>query len=416
MTLKQMKLVFGILLFTSKLVFAQNLSINQFKVLQGGTASKSTIIALVDQETLNNPSLVFNQNQLTTHNTSAYLFINTISMETLYTELNHLTRSNAIGFNKDALQLIIIGTSKELKRYQSLDLNYFNTHYFCSLDNSKANKPFITVKKSAWNCEVYLESIKGKHLWVTDKARVKTPYDSLLKHEEGRLTLGYRPVINIGLKNNNLGNYFTNGLSLDYSIGKNIQLYTTGSFTVRRLSIEDQIQDQIFSQINIRDILFGAVTEQEVTLSIPLRGKFYASGSLGIRYLFTPDKDFTIYASTELSPKSSTKFSGQLDTTFNLVIADAFGGPLSNDLSSDDVDVEAIGIELEEAININSGLGVGFQYKLGGHWRFDLSLNYSTSIISVRSLALFNNNALNIAFGLNYRFKEKKEYAKVHFY
>ena len=244
-------LVFIILISISKMISAQEFSTNQFKVLNSGTTSKSTIIALVDQETFNNPSLVLNQKQLTTHNTSAYLFINTISLETLYTELNHLTRSSSSEFNKDALQLIIIGTQNELERYQSLDLNYFSSRYFVSSDNSKANQPFITVKKSAWNCEVYLESIKGKHLWVTDKESVKTPYDSLLKHEEGRLTLGYRPVINSGLKNNNLGNYFTNGLSLDYSIGNNLQLYTAGSFTVSRLNIEDEIQNQIFSQVCI---------------------------------------------------------------------------------------------------------------------------------------------------------------------
>ena len=416
MTLKQIKLAFGILLYTSKLVSAQTLSINQFKVLQSGTSTKSTIVALVDQETLNNPSIIFNERQLTAHNTSAYLFINTISLETLYNELNQLARSNATGFNKDALQLIIIGTQNELERYQSLDLKYFSSHYFVSLDNSKANPSFTTVEISEWNCEIYLESIKGKFLWGIDKEKIKSHKDSLINHKEGRLTLGYRPVINIGLKNNNLGNFFTNGLSIDYSIGKNIQLFTAGSFTVSRLNIEDEIQDQIFSQINIGDILSGSVTEQEVALSIPLRGKFYASGSLGIRYLFTPDKDFTIYASTELSPNVSTKFSGQLDTTFNLVIEDVFGGSLSNDLSSDDVDVEAIGIELEEAININSGIGVGFQYKLGGHWRFDLSLNYSTSLRSVRSSDTLNNNALNIAVGLNYRFKDKKEYTKIHFY
>lgn len=48
---------------------------------------------------------------------------------------------------------------------------------------------------------------------------------------------------------------------------------------------------------------------------------------------------------------------------------------------------------------INSGLGAGFQYKLGGHWRFDLSIIYSTSIINVRALDTYNNNVLNIAVG-----------------
>ena len=113
-------LVFIILISIPKMLSAQGFRTNKFQVLNGGTISKSTIIALVDQETFNNPSLVLNQKQLKSHNTSAYLFNNTISLETLYTELNQLARSNKIstGFKRDALQLIIIGTQNELERYQ----------------------------------------------------------------------------------------------------------------------------------------------------------------------------------------------------------------------------------------------------------------------------------------------------------
>lgn len=403
-------LVFIILISIPKMLSAQEFSTNKFKVIKSGTSPKSTIIALVDQEKLKNPSLLFNKELLTTHNTSAYLFINTISLETLYTELNQLARSNTntTGFNKNALQLIIIGTQNELERYQSLDLNYFSSHYYVSLDNNTANQSFTTVKKSAWNCEVYLESIKGKHLWVTDKERVKTPYDSLLKHEEGRLTLGYRPVINIGLKNNNLGNYFANGLSLDYSIGKNIQLFTSGSFAIKRPEIEDEINNQVRSQIDIFGLITGS--EQEVTISVPIESQLYASASFGLRYLFTPEKDWSFYASTELSSNLSTMTSGQIDTTFTL----ASNGFPSNNFSSENID--AIGLEQREAVNINLGIGGGFQYKIGGHWRLDLSLNYSTSIKSVRSSDTFNNNTLKVAFGFNFRFKDKKEYEKIHFY
>lgn len=73
-------LVFIILISIPKMLSAQEFSTNKFKVLNSGTISKSTIIALVDQETFNNPSLVLNQKQLRTHNISAYLFINTISI------------------------------------------------------------------------------------------------------------------------------------------------------------------------------------------------------------------------------------------------------------------------------------------------------------------------------------------------
>jgi hypothetical protein len=382
------------------------------KVIKIGNGSNSTIIALVDQEIIKDPSLIFNERQLTTQNTSVYLFMNTISLVKLYAELNHLTRSNAIGLNKNALQLVIIGTDNELERYQSLDLNYFSTHYFVSLDNSKAKQPFTTIKKADWKCDVYLENIKGKYLWFIDKEKIKSPKDSLKKHEVGRLTLGYTPVINIGFKNNNLGNYFSNGLSLDYSISKNIQLYTSGSFAIKSPKIEDEIESQIRSQIDISDIINGTATEQELTLSVPIESQLYTSVSLGLRYLFTPEKDFSFYVSTELSSNISTKISGQLDTTLTLV----FNGSTSNNFSSDNIEDEAIGLVQREAANINSGIGAGFQYELGGKWRFDLSINYSTSIRIIRASDTFNNNALKIAVGLNYRFKDKKEYAKIYFY
>lgn len=402
-------LVFVLLISIPKMLSAQEFRTNKFQVLNGGTISKSTIIALVDQETFNNPSLVLNQKQLKSHNTSAYLFNNTISLETLYTDLNQLARSNKIstGFKRDALQLIIIGTQNELERYQSLDLNYFSSRCFVSSDNSKANHSFITIKDTEWNCEQYLESVKGKYLWNIDKSR-KKPKDSLKNHEEGRLTIGYRPVMNFGLNNNNLGNYFSNGLSLDYQISKKIQLYAAGSFAIKRPEIEDEINNQIRSQIDFFGLITGS--EQEVTISVPVESQLYASASFGLRYLFTPEKDWSFYASTELSSNLSTMTSGQIDETITL----ASSGFNSNNFSSENLD--AIGLEQREAVNINLGIGGGFQYKIGGHWRLDLSLNYSTSIKNVRSTDTINNNAFNIAFGLNYRFKDKKKYEKIHFY
>ena len=404
-------LVFVILLYVPKMVSAQEFSTNQFKVLQSGTSSTSTIVALVDQETLHNPSLVFNQEQLTTHNTSAYLFINTISLETLYTELNHLIRSNTSGFNKNALQLIIMGSQNELERYELLDPSYFSSHYFVSSDNSEASQTFTTIKNSDWNGEVYLESVKGKYLWGIDK-HSKRPKDSLINRDEGKLTLGYRPATYIGLKNNNLGNYFTNGLSLDYSIRKNIQLYAAAHFAIQRPKIEDEIQNQIRGQIDIFDIINGTTTEQDVTLSVPISSKLYATASLGLNYLFTPDKDFSFYVSTELSTNSSINTSGQLDTTFTV----AFNGSNPNNFSTDNIDEEAIGIEQREAVNINPGIGIGIQLKLGGHFRFDLSAAYSTSIKSLSVSDSFNNNAIRIGAGLHFRFKDKRAYESVYFY
>ena len=402
-------LVFIILMSMPKMISAQDFRTNQFKVIESGTSSKSTIIALVDQETLINPSLIFNKEQLRTHNTSAYLIINTISLETLYTALNHLTNSSSTEFNKDALQLIIIGTQNEMERYQSLDLNYFSSHFFISLDNSKANQSFTTVKDTAWNCELYLESVKGKYLWNIDESR-KSPKDSLVYRKEGRLTLGYRPAINIGLKNNNLGSFFSNGLSLDYAISKRIQLYAAGTFAIERPKIEDEIEKQVFSQIDILGIING--DEQEITLSVPIKSQLYRSASLGLRYLFTPEKDWSLYISTELGSNLSRKISGQLDTTFTVSV----NGSTPNNFSAGLINDEAIGLEEREAVTINSSIGVGYQYKLSGHWRLDISLNYSTSIRNVRSTDTFNNNAFNIAFGFNYRFKDKKEYGKIHFY
>jgi opacity protein-like surface antigen len=396
------------------MVSAQEFSTNPFKVLNSGTTSKSTIIALVDQETFNNPSLVFNQKQLKSHNTSAYLFINTISLESLYTELNQLAKSNTstIGFNRYALQLIIIGTQNELERYQSLNIKYFSSHWFLLLDNSKANQPFTTVRKADWNCEEYLKNIKGKYIWEIDKAKLPSK-DTLINHEEGRLTIGYRPVMNFGLNNNNLGNYFSNGLSLDYQISKKIQLYAAGSFAIKRPKIEKEIEKQIRSQIDISGVMNGTVTEQYVTLSVPIKSQVYTSFTLGLRYLFTPKKDFSFYGTTALSSFNSTKTTGQLDSTLTI----SFNGTTpNNNFNSGNVDDEAIGLVEREAVTINSSIGAGFQYKLSGHWRVDLSLNYSTSIRNVRSTDTFNNNAFNIAFGFNYRFKDKKEYEKIHFY
>ncbi|SEJ66121.1 hypothetical protein SAMN05192553_107141 [Cyclobacterium xiamenense] len=400
-------LAFIILISMPKMLSAQEFSTNKFKVIESGTSSKSTIIALVDQEKLKNPSLLFNKELLTTHNTSAYLFINTITLETFYAELNRLTRSSSSSFNKDALQLIIIGTQNELERYQSLDLNYFSSQYFISTNKSKANQSFITVQDKDWDCESYLESVKGKYLWGIENNR-KSPKDSLINHEEGRLTIGYRPVMNFGLNNNNLGNYFSNGLSLDYQISKKIQLYAAGSFAIKRPEIEDEINNQVRSQIDIFGLITGS--EQEVTLSIPIKSQQYRSASLGLRYLLTPEKDWSLYISTELSSNLSTKISGQLDTTFTV------SSSIQNSFSAGNINEEAIGLVEREVVNINSGIGAGFQYKIGGRGRFDLSLTYSTSLRSVRSSDTFNNNTLNIAMGLNFRFKNKKEYEKIHFY
>lgn len=414
MKLEGLILVFITLMSIPKMISAQEFSTNQFKVLRGGTSSKSTIIALVDQETLINPSLVFNKEQLTTHNTSAYLFINTISLETLYSELNQLARSNTstIGFNRYALQLIIIGTQNELERCQSLNIKYFSSHWFLSLDNSKAKQPFTTVRKADWNSEEYLKNIKGKYIWEIAKAKLPSK-DTLINHEEGRLTIGYRPVMNFGLNNNNLGNYFSNGLSLDYQISKKIQLYAAGSFAIERPKIEKEIETQIRSQIDISGIINGTVTEQDVTLSVPIRSHVYTSFNFGLRYLFTPDKDWSFYATTGLSSINSTKTTGQLDTTLTITFN---GTTPNNNFNSGNVDDEAIGLVEREAVTINSSIGVGYQYKLSGHWRFDFSFNYSTSLRSVQSSDNFNNNALNITMGLNYRFKDKKEYEKIHFY
>ena len=396
------------------MISAQEFSTNQFKVIESGTSSKSTIIALVDQETLKNPSLVFNKEQLTTHNTSAYLFINTISLETLYTELNQLTRSNTstIGFNRYALQLIIIGTQNELERCQSLNKKYFSSHWFLSLDNSRAKQPFITVRKADWNSEEYLKNIKGKYIWEIDKAKLPSK-DTLMNHEEGRLTIGYRPVMNFGLNNNNLGNYFSNGLSLDYQISKKIQLYAAGSFAIKRPKIEKEIEKQIRSQIDITGVMNGTVTDQDVTLSVPIKSQVYTSFTLGIRYLFTPKKDFSFYGTTALSSINSTKTTGQLDSTLTITFN---GTTPNNNFNSGNVDDEAIGLVDREAVTINSSIGAGFQYKLSGHWRVDLSLNYSTSLRSDQVSDTYNNNAFNIAFGFNYRFKDKKTYEKIYFF
>lgn len=411
MHLKAIILVCLVLGSFSKMVCAQELRADEFKALRYGTSSESTIIALVDQKTLSNPFLVFDKGQLSKHNISAYLFLNTISVETLYNKLNRLNKSKSPFFDRNALQLLLMGTQNELERYELLDLNYFSSHFFISIDTTLVDQPFTTIKISEWNCEEYLKSVKWKYLWLIDKEQRKSPKDSLLDHIDGKLTIGYTPSMNIGLNNNNLGDFSAHGLNFGYSFGKKLQLFAEADFSITRPKIEDEIQSQMRSQIDIVGIMDGTVTQQKVTLSVPIQGETYTSVSLGFKYNVYEKEDFSFYTFTKLSRINSQNISGQLDTTFTLV----FNGS-SPTINAGELNRGAVGIEENQAITINSGLGAGANLKIRDNWSFDFSIYYSTGILNVRVTDGLKNNSLIMVAGLNYRFMKKKEFSKIYYW
>ena len=397
----------------------QGLDENSFKIFPESFASDYTVIAIVDQETMSQPNLLFAEEQLRSYNTSSYLFLNTVSLHDIYDQLNKSIRSDNL--NKQSLHLIIKGSAKVLETYKELDTDYFNTCCYISTDQKMANasKPYVTSHEIEWRGEKYLQSIQGKYFWSIDMADKKKPTPILKKHEEGKFTIGYKPIVNFGLKDNALGEYFTNGLNVDYAISKKLQIYAGGNFSLKRPDPQSEIRTQVLNQIDISDILSGeSQTEEELSLSIPIEGQIYAEGLVGIKYLTLPNKSVSPYFSSEISRIRSSKISGRIDTTLILDLSNGFDGSLT-DLSPSDLDpddLESLGIQVNQANNTNIGIGTGIQCKLGGHLRFDLGVSYSTSTKNRSPTSSFNNNAVKINLGLNFRFKDEKEYELIHWY
>jgi len=396
---------------------AQILNESSFKIIPEAFGSDYTVIALVDEETLSQPNLLFSVEQLMSHNASTYLFLNTLPLDDIYDQLNKSIRYSSGNLNKKSLHLIIKGSGKVLDTYKNLDTDYFNTCYHISTDQrmTNANEAYVTTHEIEWRSEEYLQSIQGKYFWDIDVAGKKKPTRALKKHEEGRFTLGYKPAVNFGLKDNELGEYFTNGLNLDYAITRNLQIYAGLIFSLKRPDPQSEVRTQILNQINVSEILSGDFqSDEEVSLSIPIEGQVYAEALVGIKYLMRPNKSVSPYFSSEISRNYSSKISGRIDTTLILDLSNGFDGSLSEDLNPDNL--ESLGIQVRKANNTNIGIGTGIQCKLSGHLRFDLGVSYSTSIRNRSPTSNFNNNAIRLNLGLNYRFKDKKEYDVLHFY
>ena len=66
----------------------QVLNERSFKIIPEAFDSDYTVIALVDEETLSQPNLLFSVEQLMSHNASTYLFLNTLPLDDIYDQLN----------------------------------------------------------------------------------------------------------------------------------------------------------------------------------------------------------------------------------------------------------------------------------------------------------------------------------------
>lgn len=398
---------------------SQGLDENSFKIIPYSFDSYYSVIAIVDEETMSQPNLLFTQEQLVMNNTSAYLIVNTVPLEDIYDQLNKLISSSTNNLNKQSLKLIIKGPREVLDCYRNLDIDFFNTCYYISTDQGVVNdvKTFFTSSVMEWSGQEYLQSIQGKYFWGSDVTDKKKPTRILKIHDEGKFTIGYNPVMNFGLKNNEVGEYFTNGLNIDYAINKKLQIYAGGNFSLKRPDPGSAVRTQILNQVNFSEVLNGAgPNEQELNLSIRIEGRVYAEALVGIKYITHASKTVSPYFSSQISRSYSSIISESIDTTFVLDLSNGIDGNLMEDLNPDDLDLESLGIQAKKSSNIDIGFGTGIQCKLGGHFRFDLGLSYSTSIVNRIQTSNFNDNAVRINLGLNYRFKDVKEYDILHFY
>ena len=395
---------------------SQDLDENSFQIIPYSFDSDYTVVAIVDEETMSQPHLLFTEEQLRSYNTTTYLFLNTLSLEDIYNQLNISIRSNSDNLNKKGLHLIIKGSANVLDTYTELDTDYFNTCRYISTDQRMANakEAYVTSHEIEWSGEKYLQSIQGKYFWELEMADKKKPTRVLKNHEEGKFTIGYKPVVNFSLKDNALGEYFTNGLNVDYAIIKKLQIYGGVSFSLKRPDPQSEVRSQILNQLNVSEIQSGDFQTEEVSLSIPIEGHVHVEALIGIKYIMGLTKSVSPYFSSEISRIISSKISGRVDTTIILDLSNGFDRSLSQDLDRDNL--ESLGIQAKQANHTNIGIGTGLQCKLGGHLRFDLGVSYSTSIKDQSSESNFNNNAIRLNLGINYRFKDRKEYDLVHFY
>ncbi len=398
---------------------AQQKDMTTYKETKGSNYDEHFIIAVVDQESYQQSETILPPSLLESSKTTLLVFAaDHTTLFEIYTILNQRMNDQSKRLSKTNLHLLLIGEESLSQKFSRIDLSYFNTYTYLAKDKSVAGGKITTISSNKWNPAQYIEAVKGKYKWRLEVEGGKAPIRHIKKHREGKFTLGYRSTLNISSNKSTsvLTNHYTHGLFMDFRIANNLQAIAGVNFNLNRTDPQRAAQSQIFDQIDIFGALNGTNSQQTINLNLDVKGRFYFAGHLGLRYLFGKNKRLVPYVQTQLSLPIARDLKGTLDTTLTIDIANAFSGGLGPGLNPEDLDPESAGLTIRSGRNLNLGFGLGFQYKLTGHIRFDLGLDYSGSIQNLETDSQLNNNGLSVSFGFHFRFSDHKEYYLEHFY
>ncbi|MEM6264972.1 MAG: hypothetical protein AAGI38_20845 [Bacteroidota bacterium] len=161
------------------------------------------------------------------------------------------------------------------------------------------------------------------------------------------------------------------GINLYKNLGKRTQLNVSLGGGLNFPNPQDEVQAQVMDQIDVNSILDGE--EQEVDISLQLKGHVYTRFTADVRYFLLNRGKWFPYAGLGLSLNQLISINGNIDTTVVIDpddISGGLGGSARPDTDQGEVDRSIFGGPNWMAV-------VGVQKNLGPRWLFDASATFS---------------------------------------
>lgn len=396
-----MKRIFiGLVLF---LVFFSSTSIQaqQIKHINSPSNGSPYLIFIAEQGLI--PALELKISKYKNEQDCAFVIINADQTDAINVKdsINNILNSS-LGISKQYVHLIFAGDNHLLGKFNRYEDDFFANLYFLREDEEILDygavlssefgaldfENLLEILNKTYRWPVFLEEIKEKHAVYSYKNKKKF-----------NMGFGTGPVFPIVKNTDAYVPAAFNQFSFQFDKGLNKRNYLNGSinFSFKIPKPQEIIQDQLFGQIDIFELVFGGGDLQEVELDVKIKGHGYLNLNLENRFILSAKSDFQPYAGAGLAFTRLIAFETALDTTI-IIDPDSidFGGGFDRDSLSTEFDPTVL-------TRFSVPLSLGFQKSLGKRWTFDMNVRYTFDFqnLSNNQVVL---NTLSVNMSLVYKF------------
>lgn len=340
---------------------------------------------------------------------------------------NHYLNSNA-KISKRFVYLVFVGDLDFFSYYDRFEDDFFANYYFIStneLPPQERNMKSSYLNEIVWDDLV--KELNRTYRWPVFIDELQSRYVRYRYKNKGRFGIGVGtgPVIlnpkNIDGFTPNLVTPFT--VIVERRLNSRVSIHSSFNIASDIPKPQEIIQNELFGQIDIYDLIFGDGDPQEIELDIDVKGHVYGNVNLESRFHFLPKRKFQPYIGLGINLNGLVGFEASLDTTIildpdSLDIGSGgfpfggggggFGAGLDRDSLIDEFDPTRI-------LHLGIPLSIGFKQNLGERWYLDFNARYTIDPLKFNGTKkALDSFGVNVGLVYSFRGKRRVYYDYVH--